>query len=129
MTGSRYLLDSSAWISFMQDESGELMELLKGNDQLLLTSALSFYEIRRKFSKRGISEGLIKKALKKLRENSETVHLTGELCERAAEQALEHNLHAIDALIYESALESRAVLVTMDYDFHNLPGVKVIGQE
>ncbi len=128
MTDSKYLLDTSAWIGFLQDESDELKELLLSEDSVLLTSALSFYEITKKFNKRGISERRIKKSLGQIRENCETVQLSGELCEKAAGEAIKYGLHAIDALIYRSALENDAVLVTMDYDFEKLPGVRIVKQ-
>ena len=128
MTDSRYLLDTSAWIGLLQDESDELSELLRSEDSILLTSALSFYEICKKFNKRGISKKMITNSLRKVRENSETVHLTGELCEKAVEESITYGLHAIDALIYRSARENGAVLVTMDYDFQKLPGVRIVKQ-
>ena len=128
MTDSRYLLDSSAWIGYLQDESQEINKIL-AERKLLLTSAISFYEIKKKFIKRHIKEALIQKALGKIRENSETMHITGKLCEKAVEASMEYGLHAIDALIYRSAIENDATLITMDCDFHKLPGVKIIEQD
>jgi predicted nucleic acid-binding protein len=47
---------------------------------------------------------------------------------KAAYDSTKYNLHAVDALIYRSAIENKASLVTMDYDFECLPGVRIVKQ-
>lgn len=128
MTGSKYLFDSSAWMGMLQGENEVLRDLLKDDDNSFFTSALSFFEIPKKAIMRGFSKTQIKKSLEFIRENSIVIDISSELCEKAVEDSVKHNLHAMDGLIYHSALENDAVLVTMDHDFQKLPGVKIVKQ-
>lgn len=128
MTGSRYLFDSSAWIGMLQGENEILRELLKEEENSFFTSAVTFFEIPKKSILRGFSKTQIKKSLDFIRGNSIVMDVNSELCEKAVQASVKHNLHAMDALIYQSALESDAILVTMDKDFQKLPGVRIVKQ-
>ena len=44
----------------------------------------------------------------------------------AASLGLKHHLGMADALIYATALLHKAKLITLDNDFHNLPGCGVV---
>jgi len=127
MTASRYLLDSSVWLAHLKGESMGAVEYLQGSDSIL-ASVISLYEIVRKLKNAGVNEGQIVRSVKFLKEHGNLCELTSEISIKAAQDSVESKLHAIDALIYRTALENKATLVTMDYDFHKLPGVKIIKQ-
>ena len=93
---------------------------------MLFTSAISLLEIKRKLLKQKISLDKIVSVLSFVKRKSIVKDATPEICEAAGELSVNHNLHSIDALIYATARQANAVLITLDYDFKNLPDVKIL---
>ena len=56
-------------------------------------------------------------------QSAEVVDATSSIALQAAELSITYKLHAIDALIYATALEHDAELVTCDAHFKDLPQV------
>jgi predicted nucleic acid-binding protein len=118
MRNRRYLLDSSAWISYFIGDDPVVRELIEGNDEnAIYCSVLSFYEISKIISKKGIGKEQAAFFLDVVRRRSIVIELTEGSCIKAAASSLALGLYAIDALIYQSALEQQATLVTGDADF------------
>jgi predicted nucleic acid-binding protein len=128
MKDSRIFLDSSAWIGYFQRENESLDEIIESPGNFLLTSAISFHEVPKKFLSKGKDPKDVKIVLSFMKERSLTIKIDAGIAEKSVADSRKNNLHAIDALIYRSALDNDATLVTMDYDFHKLPGVKIIKQ-
>ena len=127
MTGSDYFLDSSVWLGYFKEEDPGAVSIIEGENNIL-TSVISLYEISRKLAKHGVGANELQKRVEFIKEISNVVGISLEVAQKAAQDSLKHNLHAIDALIYRSALENGAVLVTMDNDFRKLPGVRIVRQ-
>ena len=126
-TGSKFL-DSSAWLSYLFAENDEIKEIID-SDGLLYTSVISLFEIRRKFLREKIPVKDQKKALNFIKSVSIVIDLNEVIAERASEISHHKGLHAMDALIYTSALSTESILVTGDSDFEGLKDVLVIGRK
>ena len=109
-------MDSSAWILNFLETNKKIEGLLSNEENDVLTSVLSFYEIARFFGKKRADKEL-PKALDIVRRRSAIVELTEKTCLEAAKEAAQHGLYAIDAIILTSAKEHNATLVTADKDF------------
>jgi predicted nucleic acid-binding protein len=120
------LLDSSAWLSYFFAQNEEIKGIVESND-ILYTQTISLFEIKRKFLERQIRKDGLNKALNFIKERSIIVNLDEEIAEKAAEIAYKKKLHAIDSLIYATALSVESMLVTMDLDFKELEGVRILG--
>lgn len=120
-------MDSSVWLGYLKGKSEDSKGYIDSDD-VLLTSAASIYEITKRLIMAGKGKKGIMNALSFVRGQSLLVDINGKISEKAAQDSLKYGLHAIDALIYRSALESDAVLVTMDHDFQKLPGVRIVKQ-
>jgi predicted nucleic acid-binding protein len=120
------LLDSSVWLSYFFAQNEEIKGIVESND-ILYTQTISLFEIKRKFLERQIRKDGLNKALNFIKERSIIVNLDEEIAEKAAEIAYKKKLHAIDSLIYATALSVESMLVTMDLDFKELEGVRILG--
>jgi len=125
-TEPRYLLDSSAWLAYFQGEDTKLGELIEGVDNLLFTSVITLHEIKRKLKKRKTPLQRVEEVLSFIKDRSIMVDITPQISEKSADDSISNRLHTIDSLIYRSALENNAALVTMDHDFKGLKGVLLI---
>ena len=121
------LLDSSAWLAYFLSDNVRVKDLIDNSkENMLFTSAISLLEIKRKLLKQKISLDKIVSVLSFVKRKSIVKDATPEICEAAGELSVNHNLHSIDALIYATARQANAVLITLDYDFKNLPDVKIL---
>jgi predicted nucleic acid-binding protein len=120
------LLDSSAWLSYFFAQNEEIKGMVESHD-ILYTQAISLFEIKRKFLERQIKQDDLNKALNFIKERSIIANLDEEIAEKAAEIAYKKKLHTIDSLIYTTALSVESMLVTMDFDFKELDGVRILG--
>lgn len=117
------LIDSSVWIEYLFNN--KFADLIDAS-QVLLLSTLSLFEIEKKLKKENIDPSKIKRCMEFLRLKSLIVPVHEEIAEKAVRISLEHDLAAIDALIYATAVVSNAELFTCDNDFRGLPRVKVL---
>lgn len=119
------LIDSSAWLAYFLDHptaariAPHILEI-----ERVLVPSLVIYEVMRQMLKR--------------KDRAATELVTAQLCRGvvvptdaqlamlAAPLSLRHGLGTVDALIYATALQHRATLVTLDNDFRGLPRVKVL---
>ena len=124
-TESKYLLDASAWISYFFAENKEIKNIIDAPN-ILLTSVVSLFEIKRKLIRDKLEKHKISMILSYIREKSIITKLEQDICEKAAEISLKHRLHAIDSLIYTTSLINNCILVTGDNHFKNLEKVVMI---
>lgn len=124
-TDSNYFIDSSIWLSYFYAVSAEAKEIIESKASLF-TSIISLFEVKRKLLLAGNSDEDIKRTLGFVKDRSIVVDISEKLAEKAAELSVEKGLHAIDAIIYTSALETKAALVTSDSDFKGIEDVQLI---
>jgi predicted nucleic acid-binding protein len=129
MTGTRLFLDTNVWIDYFQTKGVESRDIVEDVGNTLFMSSLSLHEFKKKLIKNGAGKKVIQKVIGFMKEKSFIVDIDETISEKSAEDSLKHKLHTIDALIYRSALENKATLVTMDYDFHRLPNVEIVKQK
>lgn len=122
MTDSK-LLDSSVWLEYLIH--GKYKELIE-TQEILYLSSLSLFEIKRKLTRDKFNEKEIIKALEYVKKRTLLVLVSAEISEKAVELSLQHELGAMDALIYASAIIQQAILLTCDNDFRNLSNVTIL---
>lgn len=118
------LLDSSAWLLYFIGH--EQIRRLIESDYLIFTSALSLFEIRRKLMREKVVGEQIQQLIDFIKERSALLDVTTRVSEKGAVVSVEYKLAAIDALIYTSAQDSNATLVTGDNDFRGLANVTIL---
>ncbi len=122
MTGSR-LIDSSLWLSYLIN--GDHKDIID-TEGILLLSALSLFEIKRKLLKEKLSSPVIEKRLDFIRRKSLIINADTAIADKAADLAIAHDLPAMDAIIYASALLNNAIVLTLDNDFKGLEKAQVL---
>ena len=124
-TASSYLVDSSVWLSYFYGESRRARNAIESK-AVVFTSVLSLFEVKRKMLREKHPTKGIEEAMDFIRERSIITDVNEAQAERAAGISVKKKLHTIDALIYTSADEANAVLLTCDSDFQGLENVEVI---
>lgn len=116
------LVDSSGWIEFFS--GGPLADRYAThlrNPAEVITPVIVVYEVYKKIKReRGEATALL--AVGQLTA-TQVVPLTEAIARLAADLSLQHGLAMADALIYATAQDERAQLVTSDADLKDLPGV------
>jgi len=93
---------------------------------VLIISALSILEVKRKLLRKHYKPKAIASALKFIKSNTLVKNISKEICEKAAEDSHKKGLPAADGIIYRTALEENAKILTLDSDFKNLPGALIL---
>ena len=122
MTDSK-LVDSSVWIAYLTN--GKYNDIIDA-EEILLISAISLFEIKRKLIKNKIPSDAINKSMDFVRKRSLILNLDAELAEKAADISEKHELAAVDSVIYATALMNDAALFTLDNDFRGIDKVTVM---
>ena len=125
MTESRYFLDSSTLVSYFFAENEEIKSIVD-NTNVLFTSIISLFEIKRKLLRDNVEKNKVMEILSFIKEKSIIIKIDQDICEKAAEISIEEKIPAIDSLIYTSSSINNAILVTLDSHFKNLEKVMVI---
>ena len=117
------LLDTCVWIeAIIGSATGERMQAMLLDRKNLLVPTLVQFELRR-WALRELDETRADDIVLATREGQ--VAPMGEgIALLAADLATSHKLHALDALIYATALLNNADLVTCDAHFKGLPQVE-----
>ncbi len=119
------LLDSSAWLLYFFRQSDRMRTLIE-SDTVLLSSAVSLFEIKKRLLKGSYSRNEIAEALRFAKTRSMVIGVDAKTCEAAADISVKHNLAAVDSIIYATGGICNAELITADSDFKNLQGVVMI---
>ncbi len=116
------LPDTCIWIEALAGSAtGLRYQRLLANPQELVVSTLVIFELR-KWLLRTLSEPVADQIMVILH-STMIVAPDESTALYAAELGLTHKLHALDALIYATALSANAELITCDAHFKGLPGV------
>ena len=122
MTESK-LIDSSIWLDyFFNGNNREFIE----SDNLHFTSVISLLEIKRKLIKMKIEKEKISKSIEFIKKRSIIISLEKETTEKAVDISIRYNLPMADSLIYTTAIENNATLITLDKDFKGLKDVLIL---
>jgi len=118
-----FLVDSSGWIEFLGD--GPLADRFAPyfeREERLIVPAIVLYEVYKKLlSARGpAADRFLSAALR-----ARVVPIDERLALLAARISLDRRLAMADAMIYATALDAGAHLVTSDAHFQGLPGATV----
>jgi predicted nucleic acid-binding protein len=121
----KVLLDCSGWIEFFTD--GPLADryavYLTPRYQLL-TPTIVLYEVYKKIKReRGEEAALL---IAGRLNTTQVVHLTESIAFLAADLSLRHGLAMADAIVYATARDQGAEVITGDADLKDLPGVRYI---
>jgi predicted nucleic acid-binding protein len=121
------LVDTCVWIEALADTpTGRAYQPLLAVPQNLLVSTLVIYELRkwlaRTLAPEAADQVMVVLLTAKVVAPDESIAL------HAAELSLTHQLHAMDALIYATALSENAELVTCDAHFKGLPQVDYVAK-
>lgn len=121
------LVDTCVWIEALADTpTGRAYQPLLAVPQNLLVSTLVIYELRkwlvRTLAPEAADQVMVVLLTAKVVAPDESIAL------HAAELSLTHQLHALDALIYATALSENAELVTCDVHFKGLPQVEYVAK-
>lgn len=116
------LIDSCVWAEILAESAtGLSFKQRLPSAKELLVSTLVLYEVS-KWASGAMSSQKADEVLVTLL-TGQVIEPTTAIALLAAELATEHKLHALDALIYATALEHDAELVTCDAHFKDLPQV------
>ncbi|MBX3334881.1 MAG: type II toxin-antitoxin system VapC family toxin [Nitrospira sp.] len=118
----KVVLDSSGWIEFFTD--GPLADryaVYLTHPYQLITPTIVLYEVYKKIKReRGEETALLTAG----RLNAtQVVHLTESIAFLAADVSLQHGLAMADAIVYATAQDQEAEVVTGDADLKDLPRV------
>lgn len=126
MTGADLFIDSSAWLGYLLGNIPKTKPLIESHENTLFTSILSIHEIYKRLKKIG-KEPL--EAITFIEENSIIINLNKDAAIIAADNCEKYGLPTIDSLIYTSAEELNATLVTADNDFRKAPNVMTLERD
>jgi predicted nucleic acid-binding protein len=116
------LVDTCIWIEVISDTAtGQAYRRLLSEPHKLMISTMVVYELRKWLARHMESEAADE--LMTLLLTAQVVEPSSTIALQAAELSATHELHAMDALIYATALEHDAELVTCDAHFKGLPQV------
>jgi predicted nucleic acid-binding protein len=121
------LLDTCVWIeAIIGSATGERLQSVLLDKQNLLVPTLVQFELRR-WALRELDEARADDIVLATREG-QVVSMDEGVALLAADLAASHKLHALDALIYATALLNKAELVTCDAHFKGLPQVEYVAK-
>ena len=116
------LVDTCVWAEILRGTpTGRVLKPLLPPLGQLVVSTMVVYELA-KWLARNVEPERADQAMVTLL-NAHVVEPTANIALQAAQLSAEYKLHALDALIYATALEHDAQLVTCDAHFKDLPQV------
>jgi predicted nucleic acid-binding protein len=119
----KVLVDSSGWIEFfvggpLADRHAAYFSSAK---QQIITPTIVLYEVYKKIKRERGEETAL--ALAARLSATEVIALTETIALVAADLSLQHGLAMADAIVYATARDQEAQLITGDADLKQLPGV------
>ncbi len=121
------VVDSSAWIEYLEDGPGADRFALAIEDQTtLLVPVVVLYEVfKQTFRTRGEKDALCVVAAM---QQGQVIEISPSLALSAARLSRDHGLAMADSLIYAVTRSCSATLWTQDADFQHLPGVRYLAK-
>jgi len=117
------VIDTSVWLDyFFEKKYTELID----SPEIIIISTLSLFEIKRKLYKNKVDPTKITTLMDFLHKKCLIFPVSIEIAERAVQLSIQYQLAAADAIIYATAQERKAQLITRDNDFRGLPEVTLL---
>ena len=110
-------MDSSVWLAYLFN--GNYSEIIDSSEILLL-SALSLFEIKKKLEKSKVEKSKIAKSMEFIKKRSLIIPVSEKIAENAVDFSLENGLSIIDSIIYTTSILNDSTLMTLDNDFRGL---------
>lgn len=119
------LIDSSAWIAYLRDDpaASRIEKMVLDTDRLVI-STIVLYEVYRQLLKTITSEEAFWVVAQM--QKGRIVPVETDIAFHGAEISRQHKLGMADALIYATAIQFDAQLVTLDNDFRGLPSCLIL---
>ena len=116
------LVDSVGWIEFFTDGplATEYAQYLQKPSEVVVPTIV-LYEVYKKIKNERHEEAALVAVA--TMQNAQVIPLTEDLSLLAADMSLNHKLAMADAIVYASAIQQNAKLVTSDKDLKGLPHV------
>lgn len=121
----KVLLDSSGWIEFFT--GGPLAERYEAYlipRYQLITPTIVLYEVYKKIKRERGEEAALLFAGRL--NATQVIPLTDSIAFLAADLSLRHGLAMADAIVYATAKDEQAEMITSDADLKDLPGVTYV---
>lgn len=126
MTENKLFFDSNIWLDYFLEKNIKLGQMVDSPQGKVFTSILSFHEVAKVLLHRGKNPAFVKDVLRFMRENSTVVQVNEDIVVDAVQWRQKNDLHAIDSILYQSALVSDALFITADNDFIGLAKAYVV---
>jgi predicted nucleic acid-binding protein len=119
------VVDSSGWLEYITADSkaAEFARYLEGENSILVPTIVVYEVYKKLLTAEGktAADRFVSQALRR-----RIIPFDENLALAAANVGLEYRLAMADAIIYATALASRAQLITSDPHFRGLPGVTLL---
>ena len=116
------LIDSSGWIEFFSEGPlASRFEKHLGSPSEIVVPTIVLYEVYKKYKRETGEQGALTAVFRM--QECRVVPFTEELSLLAADLSLQHGLAMADAIIYATAVQENATLVTSDKRLKDLPQV------
>ncbi len=119
----RNIVDSSAWLAYLADESGagHFSAAIEDVENLVVPSICILEVFKVVSRQRGDGDALQAAALM---QQGQVVDLDATLALAAAKAGIDHKLPLADSIVYATGLTVDGVVWTQDEDFEGLPDVR-----
>ena len=118
------VFDTYAWIEyFIGSEKGRIAKKYVDSDEEIGISSLCLAEIKVKYEKEGRDPS---EKIKFILSRSRIIAVNAEIALLAAEQKVKQGLYLIDAVMYATAINSNAKLLSGDKHFQKLDRVELL---
>jgi len=119
------VVDSSGWIEYLLlRPNAKFFRAAVEDTARLVVPAICLTEVTR-YLTRAANRDIARDAAVNMR-RATVVDLDADLADLAARLSLKHGLALADAIVYATAQNHKAVLLTQDEDFAKLPGVRYV---
>ena len=117
------IVDSSAWLAYLADESGaaHFSAAIEDVDNLVVPSVCILEVFKVVSRQRGDDDALQADALM---QQGQVIDLDAPVALAAAKAGIDHKLPLADSIVYATGLAVDGVVWTQDEDFRGLPDVK-----
>ena len=117
------LVDSSGWLEYLADSKNAKLfaPAIEKTDELIV-STINIYEIYKKVLLEKDENCVIQ--VIGLMQQAKVIEVNLTIAIQAVKLSFEHKISMADSLIYATAKQNNAIVLTQDVDFKDLDGVK-----
>ena len=120
-------LDSSIWLAHLLEANEKISDVFE-YEGLIFSSILTIFEVKKKLVHEKFDSVKVHNSIELIKKVSIVVNLNEEIIDKAVKFSVQNKLSSIDSLIYASAMNVSARLITADNDFRKLENVEVINK-